>query len=192
MSRKHRQRHLGKRTLGEGNWLRLEEVEYLDHNGTARTWEATVRRGPGGAAFMIARLVPSERYILVRQYRPPADGLVLEFPAGLLDPGEDPATTAVRELREETGYTGTITWVGPMALSSPGSSREGVCLLLMEVDEEAPENLHPEQACEESEDIEVILKRLDEIPAFLGACGGEGVHLDSRLVAYFLGLGSRW
>ena len=100
MSRKHRQRHLGKRTLGEGNWLRLEEVEYLDHNGTARTWEATVRRGPGGAAFMIARLVPSERYILVRQYRPPADGLVLEFPAGLLDPARVRAgARAARTLR---------------------------------------------------------------------------------------------
>ncbi len=42
--------------------------------------------------------------ILVEQYRFGAGILSLEFPAGILEPGENPAEGGVRELREETGY----------------------------------------------------------------------------------------
>ncbi len=44
------------------------------------------------------------RIVLVEQYRFGAGVLSLEFPAGILEPGEDPATGGLRELREETGY----------------------------------------------------------------------------------------
>lgn len=42
-------------------------------------------------------------FVLVRQYRPVIECWTLEFPGGLREPGEDPAATAARELREETG-----------------------------------------------------------------------------------------
>ena len=41
--------------------------------------------------------------LLIRQYRYAADGFLYEVPAGRLEPGEDPADCARRELREETG-----------------------------------------------------------------------------------------
>ncbi len=44
------------------------------------------------------------RVILVEQYRFGAGILSLEFPAGILEAGEDPAMGGLRELREETGY----------------------------------------------------------------------------------------
>lgn len=46
-----------------------------------------------------------------------------EFPAGLIDEGEDAATTALRELHEETGYTGagvTVRSVSPVLVKDPG------------------------------------------------------------------------
>lgn len=43
-------------------------------------------------------------FVLVRQYRPIVERWTIEFPGGLRDPGETAATTAARELKEETGY----------------------------------------------------------------------------------------
>lgn len=44
------------------------------------------------------------RAVLVRQYRHGAERVTLEIPAGMVDPGEDPAAAALRECLEETGY----------------------------------------------------------------------------------------
>ena len=57
----------------------------------------------GGA--VIAAVKPDGNMIMVRQFRKPAERVMLEVPAGKIDPGEDPEITAARELKEETGYT---------------------------------------------------------------------------------------
>lgn len=46
--------------------------------------------------------------LLEKQFRPPIDKVCIEFPAGLVDPGETPEESAVRELLEETGYVGEV------------------------------------------------------------------------------------
>ena len=45
-----------------------------------------------------------KEFILVRQFRPAVEHWTLEFPAGMVDPGESPEQTARRELLEETGF----------------------------------------------------------------------------------------
>src|SRR5215212_2374580 len=55
--------------------------------------------------YVVALAVtPDGRIPLVSQYRPALEAFTLELPAGLTDPGEDPAETASRELLEETGF----------------------------------------------------------------------------------------
>jgi ADP-ribose pyrophosphatase len=57
-----------------------------------------------GAVMIIPRL-PEGRLLMERQFRYPLARIFIEFPAGKIDPGEEPAATAARELLEETGYT---------------------------------------------------------------------------------------
>jgi 8-oxo-dGTP pyrophosphatase MutT (NUDIX family) len=48
------------------------------------------------------------RILLQKQWRPPVNQIVIEFPAGLMDPDETPEACAIRELKEETGYVGEV------------------------------------------------------------------------------------
>jgi len=57
----------------------------------------------GGAAVIVA-VAADGRLVMVRQHRIGSNAMTLELPAGKLDPGEDPAKCALRELAEETGY----------------------------------------------------------------------------------------
>lgn len=52
----------------------------------------------------VVPVTPGGRFILVEQFRPGAQVRSIEFPAGMIDPGESPEAAAGRELREETGY----------------------------------------------------------------------------------------
>jgi ADP-ribose pyrophosphatase len=56
-----------------------------------------------GAAVIIP-VTDEKELVLVRQYRSGCSSMLLEFPAGKLDPGESPEACALRELAEETGY----------------------------------------------------------------------------------------
>ena len=55
----------------------------------------------------VIALTPDRKLVMIEQYRHGSDTVELEIPGGMMDPGEtDPVATAVRELREETGYEG--------------------------------------------------------------------------------------
>jgi ADP-ribose pyrophosphatase len=56
-------------------------------------------------AVMVVPILDDGRLVLERQYRYPVRQVMIEFPAGKLDPGEDKLACARRELLEETGYT---------------------------------------------------------------------------------------
>ncbi|MBK1648054.1 NUDIX hydrolase [Rhabdochromatium marinum] len=90
--------------------------------------ELDVVKHPGGAA--VVAFDAQGRVCLLRQYRHAAGGWLWELPAGKLDPGETPQSTAERELIEEAGVAAAH-WT-PLGFlhSSPGVLTEVIHLFL--------------------------------------------------------------
>lgn len=174
--------------LGQGQWLALEQLTWRDRHGHERTWESVRRIRGRGAVAIVATLHPSARLVLVRQFRPPAAGFVWEFPAGLVDDGEDFAAAALRELREETGYHGTLDRMLPPSFSSPGLSHETVHLALVTVAETVPGNIAPVPSPEVGEDLEVMLVPLVGLMDLLQEALARGDLLDAKLFHFAAGL----
>ncbi|MBQ7731193.1 MAG: NUDIX hydrolase, partial [Lentisphaeria bacterium] len=110
---------LNRETIASGGWISLQKITYLGHDGKTRTWESASRVHSQGAVMMIPVTKPGDKLIIIRQFRPPTGRLVYEFPAGLINPDEDPKVAAVRELKEETGYVGTVDYCSPRVFTSP-------------------------------------------------------------------------
>lgn len=175
-------------SLHKGKWLELKKLYFTDEKGHSRTWESVERVKCGGAVVMIAKLNPSGELILIRQFRPPMNTYLIEFPAGLIDDGEDPSVSAERELLEETGFVGKVVKVFEPSCSSPGLTGETVRFCMMEVDGTFPENQSPKPRPEEGEHIETFLVADDELQEFLEARVAVGDAIDSKLLSYSIAI----
>ena len=104
--------------------VEVQTVELTDGRPARRE----IVRHNGGACVLA--LDDRQRIYLVRQYRKPYDTELLEIPAGKLEPGEDPAACAARELLEETGLqAGQIEFLAAM-YPSPGYCSEILSIYL--------------------------------------------------------------
>ena len=97
--------------------------------GKQRTWESAERstrpkNSPIDGVGIVAILQkPSgPELLLQKQFRPPIGKVVIEVPAGLVDDGESAEESAVRELREETGYVGVATEISPIMFNGESIS----------------------------------------------------------------------
>ena len=178
---------LDRTTIASGGWISLQKVRYLGHDGKIRTWESACRINSRGAVMMIPVTRPGDKLIIIRQFRPPTGRLVYEFPAGLINPGEDPRETAVRELKEETGYVGTVEYCSPPVFTSPGLSSEFVHLVRMSVDLDAQRDLSTH--FDESEYIETFLVGQDELADFIRRAETDGYGVDTKIYMWAISRG---
>ena len=107
-----------------------------------------------------------DRVVLVRQYRYPLGDYVYEFPAGLVEPGEEFHSAAIRELHEETGLRLTPVKVDSMYekpyFTSVGMTDECCATVYGYAEGEVSTDL-----LESSEDLEIVLADREEVKRIL-------------------------
>jgi ADP-ribose pyrophosphatase len=144
------------------------------------SWEYAARARDIGAAVIIA-LTDSAEIVLVEQYRVPLSARTIELPAGLiadLTEGETAATSAARELEEETGFTAaTLDDLGEYA-TSPGMSAERFQLFRAT----GLTRTGPGGGVPGEEDITVHVVPLAGLAAWLDARRADGRVIDCRLI----------
>lgn len=103
--------------------VRVDEVERSDGHRTTRE----IVEHPGAVAIVAW---DGERLAMVRQWRHATGQVLLEIPAGTLEPDEPPAETARRELAEEVGLAARTWEPGPQFYTAPGFCDELMHLFL--------------------------------------------------------------
>ena len=97
--------------------------------------------------------------VLIKQYRHGVSDIVLEIPGGIVEEGDTPLDAAIRELKEETGYSPSeMVYLGMVHANPAFLNNKCFSYLALDCFPDGPQNL------DDKEDIEIILKPLDEIP----------------------------
>jgi len=153
-----RGRTLSSRTVYQGNvfWVTRDEVaepggvrgsrDIIRHNGSVVILAVDAAANPADPGIL-----------LIRQYRHAAGKILLELPAGRIEPGERPLPAGRRELIEETGYRARRWSKLVSYYASPGFLTEAMNILLAE-------DLTPGMATpEDDEKIELHMTPLSEV-----------------------------
>ena len=147
--------------------VRRDRVRLPD--GGEATREYVVHPG----AVLMLPILADGRLVLERQFRYPVGRVMLEFPAGKIDPCETPLATAQRELREETGYTaGTWEHLGPVH-PEIGYSTEVIEMYI------ATDLAHVGAQLDDGEFLDIVLMPEDELLAAFDA----GLVTDGKTIA---------
>ncbi|HYN62109.1 MAG TPA: NUDIX hydrolase [Rubrivivax sp.] len=123
MTDRHLREHpVGGQVLAKGNFLELRRDDVRLPDGAAATREYVVHPG----AVAIVPLLDDGRLVLERQFRYPVGKVLLEIPAGKIDPGESTLACAQRELLEETGYFASEWACAGVVHNAAAYSTEGI------------------------------------------------------------------
>ena len=163
----------GVKRLTENRFLNLYELDARQRDGKAIRYYVASRakktedlksvsghRRADGVIMYGVYGEKKDQIVLIRQYRYPLGDYIYEFPAGLVEPGEDVREAGIREMFEETGMTFTPREGGDFErpfFTTVGMTDES-CAMVFGYCSGTPSNEHQEAA----EDIQVVLADRDE------------------------------
>ncbi len=153
----------------KGAWISMYTDSMAFANGNFADWDFIHHNG---AAAMVAEDADG-KIVMIRQWRPGAEGEILELPAGGINPGEEPIDAAVRELREETGALCDEAKPLLMIQPSPAYNDEKVHMFYCKV------TGYTELALDENEYVTIERYSLDELIGMIM----NGEITDSKTVA---------
>ena len=151
--------------LTDNRYLNLYELDATFRDGSRAPYYVASRRKsadlikaashdnrPDGVILCGVYGEEKDRLVLIRQYRYPIDGYVYEFPAGLVEPGEDMVQAGIREIQEETGLSFSPVHSTQPFFMTVGMTDES-CGFVFGYCDGQPTNAHQEG----SEGIQVVL-----------------------------------
>ena len=104
--------------------LKVDTVE-IENNGYQKR-EIVEHQG----AVAIVALTDDDKVVLIKQFRKPIEQVIWEIPAGKLEIGETPKECAIRELKEETGYSAKNIKLIHKFFTSSGFSNQKIYIFL--------------------------------------------------------------
>ena len=135
---------------------RMSPYYMVSRNPDPNTLKAVTHRNPPDGVILYGVYGEAkDKVVLIRQYRYPLGGYVYEFPAGLVEDGEDMLSAGIREMYEETGLTFTPVEGGSYSrpfFTTIGMTDES-CGTVFGYCSGEPTSCHQES----SEDIQVVL-----------------------------------
>lgn len=161
-SRRPPERRVARRLVLAAPILDVYEDEVEGPHGRARRVVVDHR-----GAVAVLPLLDADRAVLLRQWRYALGRELLEIPAGVLEPGEEPAAAARRELAEETGYRAG--WLRPLVAvyPTPGFCTERIHLFV------AGDLVPGPQAPERDEHLQPLVVTRQQVREWVAAGGVE-------------------
>ncbi|API90469.1 MULTISPECIES: NUDIX hydrolase [Virgibacillus] len=157
--KKFEEKTIRSKQIYKGHVVHLQVDDVSLPNGKEAKRE--IIKHPGAVA--VIPITKENKIVLVEQYRKPLEKSILEIPAGKLEPGEEPETTAIRELEEETGYTTDELSFVTSFYSSPGFADELMHIYITN----QLQPLEEKVAGDEDEFIEIVELTLEEAKQYV-------------------------
>jgi len=141
------------KSLSERRFLSFRTQPFINRDGKELSWDYAVRPGGQDPVAVVARTKETNKHLFIIQPRLTIRKMAISFPSGLMEPekGLGVMETAVKELKEETGYEDpVIEWMSPPLPKSPGMTTESNNLVgatldegaMRETEEESDEDIH--------------------------------------------------
>lgn len=164
---------LGKKKVYETPIFDLYQVHRRSSSGKEGTFVVIDSPDWANVVAVVQDRQGRDCFLMVRQYRQGGRCLSLEFPGGLVDPGESPAIAAARELEEETGYRAErlvpLGWINPnpAIMTNRCTTFAGLGL-----------EKNAEQKLDENEILDTLLVPVEELEREMGS----GLHTHAIMV----------